>query len=166
MDAHKADSRVPEEEDVIAIARALNHEGVRYVMVGVWAMNFHGCTRTTQDIDVLIARDLANQARVKRALTFLPNQAIMELGDEDIAQWVVVRVFDDITIDLMTEACGLRYDDVIEGAEWLDLEGVRIPFANPRDMLRMKQTYRYKDVLDRSYLERLLAAPGDAAPPA
>lgn len=165
MDDRETNSRVPEEEDVIAIAKALNREEVRYVMVGGWAMNFHGCMRTTQDIDVLIARDLANQALVKKALEYLPNQAIKELGDEDIAQWVVVRIFDDVTIDLMTEACGLNYDDVIKGAEWLDVDGVRIPFASPRDMLRMKQTYRDKDAVDRSYLERLLSASGASAPP-
>jgi len=62
-------------------------------------------------------RDQANQALVKQALEILPDCAIRELGDEDIAQWVVVRVNDDITIDLMTEACGVRYEDTAGGIE-------------------------------------------------
>ncbi len=157
MDDRETSSRIPEEEDVIAIAAALNQHGVRYVMVGGWAMNFHGCTRTTNDIDLLIARDLANQALVKKALEYLPNQAIKELGDEDIAQWVVVRVFDDITIDIMTEACGQSYDDISRDIVWHEVDDIKIPFASPASMLLMKQSYREKDALDRSYLERLLA---------
>jgi len=57
--------------------------------------------RATEDIDLLIARNRANQALVKKALEILPDRAIRELGDEDIAQWVVVRVNDDITVDLI-----------------------------------------------------------------
>ena len=77
-------------------------------MVGGFAINRLGFVRATEDIDLLIARDLANQTLVKRALEILPDRAIRELGDEDIAQWVVVRVNDDITIDLMETENGRR----------------------------------------------------------
>jgi hypothetical protein len=158
MEPPETDSRIPEEEDLIAIAAALNQHGVRYIVVGGWAMNFHGCTRTTNDVNLLIARDLANQALVKKAPDYLPQRAIRELGDEDIAQWIVVRVHDDITIDLMTEACGVKFDDIAADIVWHDVGGVRIPFASPASMLRMKQSYREKDAQDRAYLVRLLDA--------
>jgi len=45
--------------------------------------------------------DKANQSLVKKALEILPDKAIKELGNEDLSQWVVVRVNDDITVDLM-----------------------------------------------------------------
>ena len=158
METGETNSRIPEEEDLIAIATALNAQGVRYVVVGGWAMNFHGCTRGTNDIDLLIAKDLPNQACIKKALEFLPNKAIRELGDEDIAKWVVVRVFDDITIDIMTEACGLNFDEVSRDLVWHEVDGIRIPFASPQAMRRMKQTYREKDSQDRAFLDRLLAS--------
>lgn len=101
-------TRVPAEADLVSLARELNLRGVAYVVVGGFAINRLGFIRATEDIDLLIARDLANQALVKRALEILPDRAIRELGDEDIAQWTVVRVNDDITVDLMTEACGVR----------------------------------------------------------
>jgi hypothetical protein len=108
------------------------------VVVGGFAINRLGFVRATEDIDLLIARDLANQTLVKRALEILPDRAIRELGDEDLAQWVVVRVNDDITIDLMTETCGLRYEDAVGGIETEEIEGVRIPFAGAQLMLKMK----------------------------
>jgi hypothetical protein len=106
----------------------------------------------------LVSRDLANQALVKQALQILPDRAILELGDEDIAQWVVVRVNDDITVDLMTEACGVRYEDAAGGIETEVIDGVPIPFAGAELMLKMKQSVREKDTADRSFLQQLIRA--------
>lgn len=151
-------TRVPTDADLVSLARELNRRGVAYVVVGGFAINRLGFVRATEDIDLLIARDLANQALVKQALEILPDRAIRELGDEDIAQWVVVRVNDDITIDLMTEACGVRYEDTTGGVETEIIDGVPIPFAGAELMLKMKQSPREKDAADRSFLQQLLRA--------
>jgi hypothetical protein len=45
---------------------------------------------------------------------------------------------------------------VIEDAIIAEVDGVKIPFASPKSMLRMKQTVRDKDVLDRKYLKQIL----------
>ena len=151
-------TRVPIEADLVSLARELNRLGVAYVVVGGFAINRLGFVRATEDIDLLIARDLANQALVKQALDILPDHAIRELGDEDIAQWVVVRVNDDITVDLMTEACGVRYEDAAGGIEIEVIDGVPIRFAGAELMLKMKQSPREKDAADRSFLQQLLRA--------
>ena len=157
-------TRIPESADLLTLARELNRLGVRYVVVGGFAINRLGFVRATEDIDLLIARDQANQALVKRALEILPDKAIRELGDEDIAVWVVVRVNDDITVDLMTEACGVSYEDAVAGIEPVEVDGVQIPFASAALMLRMKQGPRDKDVADRKFLEALLRAGHDVKP--
>ena len=149
-------TRVPTDADLVSLARELNRLGVAYVVIGGFAINRLGFVRATEDIDLLIARDLANQTLVKRALEILPDRAIRELGDEDIAQWVVVRVNDDITIDLLTEACGIGYEDAAGGIETEEIEGVRIPFAGAQLMLKMKQSPREKDVVDRNFLQQLI----------
>ncbi len=149
-------TRVPTDADLVSLARELNRQGVAYVVVGGFAINRLGFVRATEDIDLLIARDLVNQALVKQALEILPDRAIRELGDEDIAQWVVVRVNDDITIDLMTEACGVRYEDTVGGVETEIIDGVPIPFAGAELMLKMKQSPREKDAADRSFLHQLI----------
>jgi hypothetical protein len=149
-------TRVPDGADLVALARELNRLGVAYVVIGGFAINRLGLVRATEDIDLLIARDRANQALVKRALEILPDRAIRELGDEDIAEWVVVRVNDDITIDLMTEACGVRFEDAAGGIETEVVDGVPIPFAGPALLLRLKQGRREKDRADRSFLEQLI----------
>jgi len=149
-------TRVPDGADLVVLARELNRLGVAYVVIGGFAINRLGLVRATEDIDLLIARDRANQALVKRALEILPDRAIRELGEEDIAEWVVVRVNDDITVDLMTEACGVRFEDAMGGIETEVVDGVPIPFAGPGLLLRMKQGMREKDRADRRFLENLM----------
>jgi len=155
-ESEKKLTRVPTDADLVSLARELNRKGVAYVVVGGFAINRLGFVRATEDIDLLIARDPANQTLVKQALEFLPDRAIRELADEDLAQWVVIRVNDDITIDLITEACGVRYEDTAGGIETEIIDGVPIPFAGAELRLKMKQSPREKDAADRSFLQQLL----------
>ncbi|MDA0349440.1 MAG: hypothetical protein O3C43_20240 [Verrucomicrobia bacterium] len=97
-------TRPPDEHDLVSLARELNKVSANYIVIGGVDINRLGFIRATEDLDLLIAKDKENQNRVKQALDTLPDKAIRELGDEDIANWVVVRVNDEITIDLMTEA--------------------------------------------------------------
>lgn len=116
-------------------------------------MNRLGLIRATDDLDLLIAKEIDNQKLVKKAMEALPDQTIKELGDEDISEWLVVRVNDEITVDLMTEASGISYDEAESEIDWVPLGGVKIPFANKTLMLRFKQSARAKDVIDRRFLE-------------
>ena len=149
-------TRPPDEDDLVRLARELNRLGVRYVVIGGFAINRLGANRATEDIDLLIARDLANQRLVKQALEILPNRAIAELGDEDIAEWVVVRVSDDILVDLMTEACGVSFEEARDGIEIEEIQGEPIPFAGPELMMKLKRSFREKDQLDRNFVQYVI----------
>ncbi|HVU36751.1 MAG TPA: nucleotidyl transferase AbiEii/AbiGii toxin family protein [Opitutales bacterium] len=156
METPDLPSRSPTDGDLITLARELNRLGAKYIVVGGFAINHHGVNRATMDIDFLIAADKANQARIRQALEILPDKAIKELGpDEDMAEVVVVRVFDEITVDLMTKACGVSYDEAQSDILWHEMDGVRIPFANLDLMLKLKRSHRAKDVEDRQILERI-----------
>ena len=147
-------TRPPDDRDVAALARELNRWGARYLVIGGVAINRLGFVRATDDLDLLIAKDLANQHLVRKALEILPDKAVRELAEgEDLAAWVVVRVNDQITVDLMTEATGIGYDEAARFIEWQEIEGVRVPFASAELMLRFKQGWREKDIMDRKYLE-------------
>ena len=68
----------------------------------------------------------------------------------------VVRVVDEVVIDLMGRACGLTYADVATDMEWHDFGGVQVPVASPAALIRTKDTYRPQDAMDRSFLHALL----------
>lgn len=147
--------RIPKEDDLIALCRALNERPARYLIVGGFAVIHHGYLRATEDIDLLLDGDLDNQARVKEALATLPDKAILELGDDDIRDYIVVRVSDEILVDLMIAACGIEYTEASESIEVAEVQGVPIPFANAHLLLRMKQTHREKDAAARRISDRL-----------
>lgn len=155
--ADAAESRPPTLEDLLALCRSLNAHGARYVVVGGFAVNYHGLTRATMDIDLLVETSMENQAKVKKSLEVLPDKAVLEIANDDINDFVVIRVGDEIVVDLMASACGVGYAEAAKDLETVSIEGVQIPFVSAATLLRMKQTYRSKDETDRAYLERLLA---------
>ena len=135
------------------LCEELNRLGASYIIIGGLAMNNLGLVRTTEDVDILIDPSPENQRRVREALLILPEQAIRELGaDEDLQQWVVTRVNDEITVDLMTEACGVRYEEAKADVQIREVQGVPIPMANRQLMIKLKQSLRPKDQIDLQYL--------------
>ena len=115
-----------------------------------------GFPRATGDIDLLIDTSSTNQERVRQALMKLPDQAVRDLGPDNLDRYAVVRVADEIVVDLMKAACGIGYDEARRHVDVVDVDGVSIPFANPELLLRMKDTCREKDKLDRAFLMRLV----------
>jgi hypothetical protein len=59
-------------------------------------------------------------------------------------------------VGLMPSACGVTYDDAVNDIELKVIEGVPIPLASATMLLKMKQTYRDKDIPDRIFLEEKL----------
>ena len=151
----EADSppRPPRETDLISLCKALNEQGARYVVVGGMAVIHHGLLRATEDIDLLLERSRENQAKVFAALEILSDKAVREIKETDLDQYTVVRVADEIVVDLMLSACGVSYDEAVDQIERQTIEGVTIPFPTVKLLLRMKQTYRDKDAIDRRFLE-------------
>jgi hypothetical protein len=148
-------TRPPERSDLLQLCAELNRLHAKYIIIGGLAMNELGLVRVTEDVDLLIDTSPENQQRVREALRILPERAIDELGpEEDLREWVVVRVNDEITVDLMTSACGVTYAEAKEGLRIRAICGVEIPFANRDLMIRLKQGNREKDRIDLEYLLR------------
>lgn len=148
-------SRQPRPEDLVRICRALNNEGARYVLIGGFAVVARGLERPTKDIDLLVDSTPENVERIKRALAVLPDNAAREVGADEVERYDVIRVADEIVVDLMAKACGVTWEDAIGDSEILELDGVEIPIASLETLIRTKQTVRPHDAADREFLERL-----------
>ncbi len=149
-------ARAPEPEDVIRICRALNEAGARYILIGGFAVIAHGAARFTKDVDLLVEDAPDNISRVKVGLSVLADNAAADVADTDVRDHVVVRVADEIVVDLMGRACGITYGQAMADVEQLDLEGVTVPVASPAALILMKNTYRPQDQIDREYLQSLI----------
>jgi len=119
-------------------------------------MVLHGFNRGTEDIDLLVDKVASNISLLKKALSILPDNAVRDVLDSDVEKYEVVRVADEVVVDLMGSACGIDFKSAECQIEWHELEGVKIPFASAELMLKTKQTLREKDEIDRLYLRRIL----------
>jgi hypothetical protein len=143
-DGEAAEARPPLLADLVALCRNLNAAGAAYVVIGGMAVIQAGFPRATGDIDLLIDISQENQNKVRRALSHLPDQAIRDMAPDDLDRYAVVRIADEIVVDLMKAACGISYDEARRQVDIVDIEGVPIPFAKPELLLRMKDTHRAK----------------------
>jgi hypothetical protein len=91
----------------------------------------HGLGRTTKDIDLLVDDDPRNIALVKEGLKVLADQAALELADEDVRTYTVVRVADEVMVDLLGQACGIGYAEAARDSEIVEIEGVPVPAFSP-----------------------------------
>ena len=155
-DGKNLESRPPRVEDLVKLCRSLNQTGAKYLVIGGMAVIQAGFVRATAGIDLLVDTAPENQNKIRAALMELPDQAVREVNPDDLDNYVVVRVADEIVVDLMKTACGINYEEASKSILQVNIQGTIIPFARPELLLRLKNTVREKDKIDRLFLEQLL----------
>jgi len=149
----RGESRAPRLEDLLELCKALNREGVRYVLIGGFAVILHGFVRSTKDVDLLVDASESNVQAVKRAMAGLPDNAAALIADDEILKYQVVRVADEIVVDLLGAACGIAYSEALAaGLDHFNIQGVEIPVASKELLIRMKATIRESDAVDVRFL--------------
>lgn len=135
------------------VCTLLNATGVRYVVVGAWAMALHGVVRATKDIDILIEPTLENAERALKALEGLPWGISRETDPAEVIGKPITIIGDDPRVDLLTLAWSVRYVDAAPTVQKVEVDGVEIPFADLDTLIRTKQTDRFQDKADVESLE-------------
>jgi hypothetical protein len=143
----------------------LNERGARYLVCGGFAIRAAGYARHTGDIDILMDVSLENEERVYSSLEIFPDKAVRQLVPGEVGKYVVVRVADEVVVDLMGSASGIQYEEASREVIVREVDGVRIPFASPLLLWRMKRhTHREKDRGDLYFLRQLLESEGITPP--
>jgi hypothetical protein len=157
--------REPTVEDLRDLCRELNQREAKYVVIGGFAIRAANYNRQTMDVDLMVAADLENEARVFSALSTLPDNAVRELQPGELQKYNVIRVGDEIVVDLLRSAGGIDYAEAAKHVVIRELDGVPIPFASPQLLWRMKVvTHREKDAGDLVFLRQWFAERGEQPP--
>ena len=163
--SNELEPRQPTLEDLRDLCRELNQRGAKYVVIGGFAIRAANYNRSTMDVDLMVAADLENEAKVFSALATLPDNAVRELQPGELQQHSVIRIGDEIIVDLLRSAGGIDYAEAAKYVDVHDVGGVPIPFASPRLLWRMKVvTHREKDAGDLMFLRQWFAARGEEPP--
>jgi len=157
--------REPTVEDLRGLCRELNQRGALYLVIGGFALRAAGYIRSTMDVDLIVADDLENEAKVFSALSTLPDNAVRELQPGELRRYGVIRVADEILVDLMRSAGGIDYAEAAKDVIVRYVGGVPIPFASPRLLWRLKVvTHREKDGADLLFLRQWFSQRGEEPP--
>jgi hypothetical protein len=140
------------------VLAAFEREGVEYAIFGAAALNLHGLARFTEDLDVFLAPNAENIARVRRALSSVfADPTIDEITAEDLlGEYPAVQYVPPtgaFHLDLVTR--------LGQAFRFGDLEVIRAPFedltvsvVSPLTLYRMKRdTVRLKDKADAALLK-------------
>jgi predicted nucleotidyltransferase len=146
-------------QDYAEFIRSLNERRVRYLVIGGYAVAFHGHPRATDDVDVLVDRSEANLRRVERAL----EDFVGSRPPPDILRSPkgVVRIGGDVThVDVTTKIDGLAaFEPLWARRERGELLGEPVCYLSLRDLLRTKRAAnRAKDQGDIAILQELQKA--------
>ncbi len=165
----------------LELFRALQEDDVRYMVVGGLAVNLHGVSRLTMDVDLVIALDGENLSRFARAAQRLSLKPIVpvtlaDLGDAaKVRSWIEEKHMlafalrppghADPTIELLMQP-SVPFADAYSRRIEKDLGGVRVPIACVDDLIAPKTgTGRQKDESDITALRALEAERGRGEQP-
>lgn len=156
-------------DDVLMVVGLLEQHGARYVLVGGYALFVNGIVRQTGDVDILVENSVENNAKWIAALADLPDhEAAVLVGEDDPFPKDdgpygndegpnVLRIADEIMVDVMPRACGLTFAQLEENVARVELDdGSCINVLDLYGLWLTKQAPRDKDKADKAQIERAL----------
>ncbi len=142
-------------QDFKEFVQSLNDNGVRYLIVGGYAVALHGHPRYTKDLDVWIERSPENARRLLSALAHF-GFGSLALTSEDflLPDGVIQLGYPPSRIDLINQCSGVDFAECFARRMRVDVDGVEVSCID-LDKLRenKKATGRHQDLADLENLE-------------
>jgi hypothetical protein len=145
------------QRDLREFIELLNSHGVDFVIVGGYAVAFHGHPRFTGDIDVLLRPSPENPRRV---LDVLGAFGFSDLQLDEAALVTPAQVIQlgrpPNRIDLLTSISGVAFDEAWSSSSSGNLDGVPVHFLGREALFKNKlASGRAKDLADVEELRRV-----------
>ena len=149
------------DDEVISFLRMMQSKEVRYMLVGGFAVSFHGFIRATMDLDIWIQDQPQNIEKFKEVLI---SSGVK--GLDKVRTFEIVPGFTQFAIGksgfLIDPMKALRsfssfdFDSCYSRCVTGEYNGVRFKVISPEDLLREKlATNRSKDISDIEFLKSL-----------
>ena len=142
------------EQDVREFIELLNARDVRYLVVGAYALAYHGRPRYTGDIDFFVHSSEHNAQLVAQIVSEFGFASLgIVAADLTSSDQVIQLGVEPNRIDLMTSISAVSFEEAWETREYGELDGLRLPFIS-RDLLKRNKAAvgRKQDLADIEYL--------------
>lgn len=141
-------------QDFKEFIQSLNDNGVRYLVVGGYAVALHGHPRYTKDLDVWLEMSPANSAQMIKALEDF-GFGSLGLKEEDflVADQVIQLGQPPSRIDLLVTVSGVDFAACYDSRLTVEVDGVAITFIDLESLRKNKQASgRPQDLADLASL--------------
>jgi hypothetical protein len=138
------------QKDFKELLELFNAHRVEYIVVGGYALAFHGAPRFTGDIDLLVKADSKNAQRILAALNDF-GFGSLNLSESDFTRQdsVVQLGVPPVRIDIITSLTGVDWDKAQAGKIAGDYGGTKTFFLGKKEfILNKKALARKKDLAD------------------
>lgn len=136
------------EKDFTDFVELLNKYEAEYMVVGGYALGFHGEPRTTGDMDIWIDCTAANAAKMVKVVDEF-GMSSLGLKEKDFLQpGIVTQIgYPPLRIDILNEIDGVQYSEAIKDKQYFKEGKIKIPFIGRNDFIRNKEAVgRKKDL--------------------
>jgi len=143
-------------DDFLELLKALAGRGAEFVIVGGYALAFHGHPRYTGDLDIWIRPSPENAERVLQALSDF-GFGSLGLSAADLLSGKVVQLGRaPVRVDFLTELDGVSAAELWTGRASGTYGGLPVFFISRESLLRNKKAVgRPQDLLDVETLQKL-----------
>jgi predicted nucleotidyltransferase len=134
--------------------KLLTSHGVEYLIVGGYAVGYHGYPRATGDMDVWIKVSESNAQKMALALRDFG------MSEEEVSEQLflerdkIIRMgMPPVRIEIITGASGVDFSDCYSRRESIDVDGIPVNFISLGDLKTNKRAAgRHKDLEDIDHL--------------
>ena len=142
-------------DDLVRVCRVMNEHRAEYLVIGGNACALNGYVRATEDIDLLVKDDDVNLERTISAIKTLLPGIKEEITTQDIRDNIVLKILDEIEIDISINAWSLDYNEGLSDKKTINIDGVDIPYIGIDALIKSKSTYREIDQWDVKILNEI-----------
>ncbi|HYV94392.1 MAG TPA: nucleotidyltransferase [Chitinophagales bacterium] len=133
---------------------------VEFILIGGYAVIYHGYPRTTDDLDIWVKPDNTNKEKL---MTFFANEGIRDEDVETLREmdFTSTHVFflgeAPYQIDFLTKVQGLNFGEAQKLQVYFDIDGLKIPVLNIDHLVISKiLSDRPKDKADLDELQKII----------
>jgi predicted nucleotidyltransferase len=137
--------------DFKGLLESLNSAGVRYLVVGGYAVIHYGYRRATDDLDIWIAIDPENTQRVSQVLQDFGGFPAAKVKPSLFRVKGKVFIFgrEPVRVDILTNPSGLDFETSHSRRNMVNWDGVNVPLISFADLQKNKRASgRAKDLAD------------------
>ncbi len=128
----------------------LNANGVRYLVIGAYAVALHGHPRYTKDLDLWIERNPDNAAKLLQALAQFGFESLDLTAQDFLEPEQVIQLgYPPNRIDLITSPPGVDFDQAYPSRVEVAIDDVPVNFIDLDNLKKTKKAAgRLQDLAD------------------